>query len=140
MTGEPLYSTIWSRPAFASGPIAESHVEMDGAWALYEAWVKIQCGEIDSALIFCFGRSSVGETRETLSLQNDPYTLAPLGVDAISMAALQARAGLDAGKWTEADMAAVAVNSRANGKSNPEAHVKVRCPPLGPDPRACVVR
>ncbi|MHC4506570.1 MAG: lipid-transfer protein, partial [Planctomycetota bacterium] len=25
-------------------PICESHVEMDGAWALYEAWVKIQCG------------------------------------------------------------------------------------------------
>ena len=25
-------------------PIAESHVEMDGAWALYEAWVKIQSG------------------------------------------------------------------------------------------------
>ena len=31
-------------------PIAESHVEMDGAWALYEAWIKIQCGEADSAL------------------------------------------------------------------------------------------
>ena len=25
----------------------ESHVEMDGAWALYEAWVKIQTGEVD---------------------------------------------------------------------------------------------
>ena len=24
-------------------PIMESHVEMDGAWALYEAWVKIAC-------------------------------------------------------------------------------------------------
>ena len=26
---------------------AESHVEMDGAWALYEAWVKIQMGYAD---------------------------------------------------------------------------------------------
>ena len=26
-------------------PISESHVEMDGAWALYEAWVKMQTGE-----------------------------------------------------------------------------------------------
>jgi len=25
-------------------PISESHVEMDGAWALYEAWVKLQMG------------------------------------------------------------------------------------------------
>ena len=40
-------------------PINESHVEMDGAWALYEAWIKIQCGEADSALIFSFGRSSM---------------------------------------------------------------------------------
>ncbi len=31
-------------------PISESHVEMDGAWALYEAWIKIQCGAADSAL------------------------------------------------------------------------------------------
>src|SRR5256885_1314110 len=30
-------------------PIQESHVEMDGAWALYEAWVKLQIGEIDTA-------------------------------------------------------------------------------------------
>ena len=64
-------------------PIMESHVEMDGAWALYEAWIKIQCGEVDSALIFSFGRSSMGETAETLTLQTDPYTMAPLGPDAI---------------------------------------------------------
>ncbi len=31
-------------------PRAESHVEMDGAWALYEAWVLLQEGEIDAAL------------------------------------------------------------------------------------------
>ena len=30
-------------------PISESHVEQDGAWALYEAWVKLQCGDIDTA-------------------------------------------------------------------------------------------
>ena len=27
---------------------------MDGAWALYEAWIKIQCGTADSALVFAF--------------------------------------------------------------------------------------
>ncbi len=104
-------------------PIVESHVEMDGAWALYESWVKIQCGEVDSALIFSFGRSSMGETAETLTLQTDPYTMAPLGPDAISMAALQARVGLDKGLYTERDMAEVAVNNRRNGKSNPDAQL-----------------
>ena len=30
-------------------PISESHVEMDGAWAMYEAWVALQHGDIDVA-------------------------------------------------------------------------------------------
>lgn len=105
-------------------PITESHVEMDGAWALYESWIKIQCGEVDSALIFSFGRSSMGETAETMTLQTDPYTMAPLGPDAISMAALQARVGLDRGAFTERDMAEVAARSRRNGLKNPDAQLK----------------
>src|SRR5439155_18091227 len=44
-------------------PISESHVEMDGAWALYEAWVRLQHGDIDSALVYAFGRSSQGDRR-----------------------------------------------------------------------------
>ena len=39
-------------------PIMESHVEMDGAWALYEAWVKILSGEAEIALAYGFGKSS----------------------------------------------------------------------------------
>ena len=31
-------------------PKVESHVEMDAAWALYEAWLKIQSGSADTAL------------------------------------------------------------------------------------------
>ena len=42
-------------------PIAESHVEMDGAWALYEAWVKIQSGHADTALVYSYGKSSPGD-------------------------------------------------------------------------------
>ena len=32
-------------------PIEESHVEMDGAFALYEAWVRLQHGDIDTAMV-----------------------------------------------------------------------------------------
>jgi acetyl-CoA acetyltransferase len=104
-------------------PIAESHVEMDGAWALYEAWVKIQAGYADSALCFGFGRASMGTLPETLTLQLDPYTLAPLGIDAIGMAALQARAVLDRGVHGERDFAEVAVRSRRDAKANPLAQL-----------------
>ncbi len=102
-------------------PISESHVEMDGAWALYEAWVKIQCGHADSALCFAFGRASLGTLPLTLNMQLDPYTLQPLGVDAISLAALQARALLDSGRASERDLAEVAARSRHDARSNPEA-------------------
>jgi acetyl-CoA acetyltransferase len=105
-------------------PIAESHVEMDGAWALYEAWVKIQCGEADSALCFAFGRASMGTLPETLNLQLDPYTLQPLGVDAVALAALQARALLDSGHSDERAWAEVAARSRRDARSNPEAQLK----------------
>src|SRR5947209_11036078 len=82
-------------------PISESHVEMDGAWALYEAWVRLQHGDIDAALVYAFGRSSQGDLREILTGQLDPYCVAPLGLDSVSAAALQARAMLDAKKCTE---------------------------------------
>ena len=105
-------------------PISESHVEMDAAWALYEAWVKIQLGACDAALVFGFGKSSPGELRDVLCLQLDPYTTAPLWPDSVSLAALQARALLESGKVTEKDLAGVAARSRRDALENPHAHVK----------------
>jgi acetyl-CoA acetyltransferase len=92
-------------------PINESHVEMDAAWALYEAYIKLLTGEIDTALVYGFGKSSAGILRRVLALQTDPYTVAPLWPDSVSMAGLQARMGLDSGKWTHEQMAQVALDS-----------------------------
>nr|WP_042186177.1 thiolase domain-containing protein [Kibdelosporangium sp. MJ126-NF4]CEL17131.1 Lipid transfer protein or keto acyl-CoA thiolase Ltp4 [Kibdelosporangium sp. MJ126-NF4]CTQ91640.1 Lipid transfer protein or keto acyl-CoA thiolase Ltp4 [Kibdelosporangium sp. MJ126-NF4] len=105
-------------------PINESHVEADAAWACYEAWVKIQTGEVDLALVYGFGKSSAGRLRRVMTMQLDPYTVAPLWPDSVSVAGLQARAGLDKGKWTEQQMADVAVRSRADAKANPLAQIK----------------
>jgi acetyl-CoA acetyltransferase len=105
-------------------PITESHVEMDGAWALYEAWTRLQHGDLDSALVYAFGKSSMGDLARVLALQLDPYTVAPLWPDPANLAALQARAYLDATGRTEADLAEVAVRSRRNAKGNPAAQVK----------------
>jgi acetyl-CoA acetyltransferase len=92
-------------------PINESHVEMDAAWALYEAYIKLLTGEVDTALVYGFGKSSAGTLRRVLALQTDPYSVAPLWPDSVSMAGLQARFGLDAGKWTAESMAQVALDS-----------------------------
>jgi acetyl-CoA acetyltransferase len=104
-------------------PIMESHVEMDGAWALYEAWVRLQHGGIDTALVFGSGKSSPGKPSEIYPLQMDPYTLTPIGADPVSIAALQARAMLDQGKITEREMAEVAARSRSSAKGNTYAQV-----------------
>ncbi len=88
-------------------PINESHVEMDAAWALYEAWVKLRTGQAKTALVYGFGKASAGTLRQVLTLQTDPYLVAPLWPDAVSIAGLAARAGLDGGRWTERDMAGV---------------------------------
>ena len=45
---------------------------MDAAWALYEAWLKIQTGEVDTALVYGFGKSSAGVLRRTLARSSTP--------------------------------------------------------------------
>ena len=94
-------------------PINESHVEMDAAWALYEAYIKILTGEVDTALVYGFGKSSAGMLRRVLAHADRPVHRGPAGPDAVSIAGLQARLGLDSGKWTAEQMAQVALDSFA---------------------------
>ena len=109
--------------AFVSGldavgawpPVCESHVEMDGAWALYEAWVKIQMGYADTALVYGFGKPSMGDLPITMALQLDPYSVMPLWPDTLSIAGLQARHCLEKGILTFEQMAAAAARDHAFG-------------------------
>ncbi|GAB3307497.1 lipid-transfer protein [Haliea atlantica] len=104
-------------------PIKESHVEMDAAWALYESVLKIRMGHADSALIYGFGKSSPGELPTVLSQRLDPYYLAPLWLDTVSLAALQARLLLEQGRVSERQMAEVVQRSRRNARDNPLAQL-----------------
>ncbi|QFQ95212.1 lipid-transfer protein [Streptomyces phaeolivaceus] len=134
-------------------PISESHVEMDGAWALYEAWVKLRTGDADTALVYSYGKSSPGSVRDVLTRQLDPYYVAPLWPDSVALAALQAQALIDAGTTDEPALAAVGARSRADAEANSHAQLRgsvpqgdylVRplrtgdCPPIG-DGAAAVV-
>jgi len=102
-------------------PIQESHVEMDGAWALYEAWVKLQLGEIDTALIYSYSKSSGGSLRDVLATQMDPYYVAPLWPDAFAVEALAARQMLEGGTVSREQLAEIASRSRTHGATNPHA-------------------
>lgn len=106
-------------------PVSESHVEMDGAWALYEAWVRLLHGEdFQTSLVYCFGETSTGDIRNVLTTQLDPYYLAPLGLDTISLAALQAQALIDRGKYSEKDFAEVARRNRKAAGTNANAYLR----------------
>ncbi|MBB1153573.1 MULTISPECIES: thiolase domain-containing protein [Amycolatopsis] len=104
-------------------PIHESHVEMDAAWALYEAWLKIRTGEVDTALVYGFGKASAGQLRRVMAMQLDPYLVTPLWPDSLAIAGLQARLGLEGGLWSEKDLAEVAARSRADAADNPAAQL-----------------
>lgn len=127
LTGGPFAFVSNLEAAGAWPPIRESHVEMDGAWALYEAWVRLQHGDIDTALVFGSGKSSPSNPAEIWPQQLDPYYLATLGLDPVSYAGLQARQLLDSGKATERDFAEVVVRARANAMSNPNAQLRGEC-------------
>src|SRR6476646_8864005 len=96
---------------------------MDGAWALYEAWVRLLLGDIDVALAMGSGRSSTADPGLIYPMEMDPFYLAPLGADATSFAALQARALIDCGKVTERQMAEIAARCRRDAKRNARAQV-----------------
>ena len=124
MTGQPFSFVAAVDALGAWPPIIESHVEMDGAWALYESWIKIQTGECDTALVFGNGKSSAGDMNRAMALQLDPYTVAPLWPDQRSIEAIAARMGLEQGVFTERDMAEVVARARRNGIDNPYALVR----------------
>jgi hypothetical protein len=73
-------------------PVEESHTEGDGAWAAYEAWVRIQARAANVALVIAWGKSSEGALGAVMNTTLDPFYEAPLGIDHDGLAALQAAA------------------------------------------------
>jgi acetyl-CoA acetyltransferase len=105
-------------------PKQDLHLEMDAAFGAYYAWVKLQTGEIDSALVVGHGKTSEGEPDRVLNLQLDPYYQAAIGLDPTSTAALQASAYMARTGATDRDFAAVAAQRRAAGARNPDAQLR----------------
>jgi acetyl-CoA acetyltransferase len=124
LQGQPFAFVMALDGVGAWPPIKESHVEMDGAWALYEAWVKIQTGEVDSALVYAFGKTSSGDIAEVQALQLDPYCVTQLWPDADSIAGIQARLYMERTGKSPRDLAEVAARSRKDAVENPHAVVK----------------
>ena len=94
---------------------------MDGAWALYEAWVRLQHGDVDTALVYAFGKSSLGDLREVLTLPARPVLRGAARPDPVALAALQARALLDAAPHRRASWPRSSAAAARDGGRNPYA-------------------
>jgi hypothetical protein len=79
-------------------PVYESHVEMDGAWALFEAWIRLTAGRHRHRARERFGKSVAGHAAPRLPVADRPYVMAPLGLDYVSLAGIQARALIEGGQ------------------------------------------
>lgn len=106
-------------------PVQDLHLEMDAAFAAYYAWLRMQAGDCDTAIVCGYGKVSEGEPPRLQNLQLDPYYQAAIGLDGVSTAALQASAFMKRATIADADFAAIAARNRAAGVNNPEAQLQV---------------
>jgi acetyl-CoA acetyltransferase len=94
---------------------------MDAAFAAYYAWVRMQAGDCDTAIVCGYGKNSEGELERVLNLELDPYYQAPIGLTPTATAALQASAYMTRTATTDRRLAEVAARNRAAGTRNPDA-------------------
>ncbi len=104
------------------------HLEMDAAFAAYYAWVRMQAGDCDTALVCGYGKNSEGEPERVLNLELDPYYHAPLGLGPSATAALQASAYMARSGATDRDLAEIAARNRAAGAKNACAQLREAVP------------
>lgn len=105
-------------------PRQDLHLEMDAAFAAYYAWVRMQAGDCDTALIAGHGKTSEGQPNRVFNLQLDPYYQAAIGLDLASTSALQASAYMSRTGTTDRDLATVAARNRAAGARNPDNQLR----------------
>jgi acetyl-CoA acetyltransferase len=105
-------------------PRQDLHLEMDGSFAAYYAWLKIQTGEVDTAIVCGHGKTSEGEPERVLNLQLDPYYQAPLGLGPTTTSALQASAYMARTGTSDRQLAEIAARNRTAGARNPDTQVR----------------
>jgi acetyl-CoA acetyltransferase len=125
--GKP-FGFVQSLDVMGSWPARrDSHLEMDPAFAVHYAWLRMQAGESDTAMIVGYGKASEGDSDRISNIRLDPYYAAPMGLDMTATAALQASAWMARTGTSDADLAAVAARNLASATKNPEG-LKRRAP------------
>jgi acetyl-CoA C-acetyltransferase len=102
----------------------ESKVAGDGLLAAIYAFMRVGSGLFSSALVVGYGKSSQSSVIEQTRAMAEPFYLRPLGIDALSAAALQARAYIQHYGVSREAPARVVVKNRAAGVRNSNAQLR----------------
>jgi acetyl-CoA acetyltransferase len=108
-------------------PRLDLHLEMDAAFCAYYAWLRMQAGDCDTAIVVGHGKTSEGDPRRVMNLQLDPYYQAPLGLEPIATAALQASAYMARTGIGDRDLAERAARARSAGARQPNNQLREAC-------------
>lgn len=100
-----------------------STVEGDGLFGAFYGLMRILSGSFDTTLVVAHHKGSESCMNLITNAMFDPIYTRPLGLDAVTSAALQARAYLDTFGVTEEQCALVSVKNHANAKNNPLAQL-----------------
>lgn len=102
----------------------ESKVEDDGAFASAYAFMRIAAGSFDTALVYGYSKASDSSPQHYSGMIADPFYLRPLGIEALTAAALQAECYFRKYGVTQEQAALVAVKNRKHAMLNPYAQIK----------------
>ncbi len=99
-----------------------STVEGDGTFGAFYGAMRV-LGGYRSTLVVAHSKGSEGDIRFITNGMFDPIYQRPLGLEAVSAAALQANAYMDRYGVTEEDFAKVSVKNHGNARHNPFAQL-----------------
>ncbi len=100
-----------------------STVEGDGLFGAFYGMMRILSGSFSSALVVSHMKGSESRMNLITNAMFDPIFTRMLGLDAVTSAALQARAYMDRFGITEEQCARVSVKNHGNAKNNPYAQL-----------------
>ncbi len=100
-----------------------STVEGDGTFGILYGAMRTLSGSYSTTLVVSHSKGSEGNSRMITNAMFDYIYLRPLGLDAISSSALQAREYMNRYGVTEEDCALVSVKNRKQAMQNPYAHL-----------------
>lgn len=117
-------SNVFSVEACGGHMKEETKVEGDGSQAVYYAAMRVMAGTYDTAIVVSYSKTSESEPHYYTGLMSEPFYMTPMGLDYLSVSALQADAYAGRFGVSPEQAALVAVKNIRNAMNNPNAQRK----------------